>query len=420
MQFKCSCGKMLKIPDAMAGKKGKCPGCAKVFTAPASATAQSADKITFQCYCGSTLAVPASGAGKRIRCPSCKEAVHVPERSAPQPTPEPTPTPEPDIPLASAPAPEPAPAQPAPADVAMPSFDGDLAFEFEDDGPASTPPPPSAPEPEPVAPEPDGGSFGVAEPEPIAAAPEADDDGYGVKADTCPVCSEELEPGSGFCVHCGTNLSTGEQVGQAALHSGGKSGPSLAERIPLKPILIGVGSLVGLGLLWVLYAQVIGPMLNKEKGTEVAVAVKDDGDKVANDGGKADASKTDATKTDGTEATPNEKADIDDVKATTERPKDEWWLSKMVFRPTSVRDKQMKGAVDQSVTYYKTIDNSKLPKSLKVAKAEYDFPDPPKGVVYVYDPATGRVELGKTQTVKDWQSAGKWDKKLDIYFGKNN
>ena len=33
--IECACGKKLKVPDELAGKKLKCPGCAKVLTAAA-------------------------------------------------------------------------------------------------------------------------------------------------------------------------------------------------------------------------------------------------------------------------------------------------------------------------------------------------------------------------------------------------
>jgi hypothetical protein len=37
IELKCKCGKRLKVPVQMAGKKGKCPACATVFTIPAPA-----------------------------------------------------------------------------------------------------------------------------------------------------------------------------------------------------------------------------------------------------------------------------------------------------------------------------------------------------------------------------------------------
>ncbi|MDA8743763.1 hypothetical protein N9N28_03915 [Rubripirellula amarantea] len=40
--IKCQCGKALKIPDSMAGKAVKCPGCATVIKVPAGATAKPA------------------------------------------------------------------------------------------------------------------------------------------------------------------------------------------------------------------------------------------------------------------------------------------------------------------------------------------------------------------------------------------
>ena len=81
MQFKCSCGKILKVPDTMAGKQARCPGCSKVFTVPPAkkppATAATDGKIIVTCACGKRLAAPATAAGKQVRCPACGAAVPV-------------------------------------------------------------------------------------------------------------------------------------------------------------------------------------------------------------------------------------------------------------------------------------------------------------------------------------------------------
>lgn len=34
IEFRCSCGKTLRVPDAHAGKRAKCPACAAVATVP--------------------------------------------------------------------------------------------------------------------------------------------------------------------------------------------------------------------------------------------------------------------------------------------------------------------------------------------------------------------------------------------------
>ncbi|MEW6358193.1 MAG: tetratricopeptide repeat protein [Planctomycetota bacterium] len=34
IRIECSCGKVLNVPDTMAGQKGKCPGCGAVLTVP--------------------------------------------------------------------------------------------------------------------------------------------------------------------------------------------------------------------------------------------------------------------------------------------------------------------------------------------------------------------------------------------------
>ena len=46
--------------------------------------------ITFTCTCGKTLRVPDANAGKRAKCPACNAVVAIP---APQPEPEPEPEP---------------------------------------------------------------------------------------------------------------------------------------------------------------------------------------------------------------------------------------------------------------------------------------------------------------------------------------
>lgn len=44
ISLKCQCGKALKIPDAMAGKAVKCPGCQSVLKVPAGGAAASATR----------------------------------------------------------------------------------------------------------------------------------------------------------------------------------------------------------------------------------------------------------------------------------------------------------------------------------------------------------------------------------------
>lgn len=42
----CSCGKLLKVPVAAAGKKAKCPGCGNIFVVPSSAPSPQASAST--------------------------------------------------------------------------------------------------------------------------------------------------------------------------------------------------------------------------------------------------------------------------------------------------------------------------------------------------------------------------------------
>jgi hypothetical protein len=42
LELQCKCGKKLKVPEEMAGKKGKCPACSTVFVIPAPRAAASA------------------------------------------------------------------------------------------------------------------------------------------------------------------------------------------------------------------------------------------------------------------------------------------------------------------------------------------------------------------------------------------
>ena len=63
--------------------------------------------ITLNCPCGKTLRVPDASAGKRAKCPLCNAVVTVP---APEPPPEPEPEPEPVFEIVEdAPAPVPPP-----------------------------------------------------------------------------------------------------------------------------------------------------------------------------------------------------------------------------------------------------------------------------------------------------------------------
>jgi len=160
MEYRCSCGRVLRVPDGMAGKKGKCPGCGKIFDLPAgpgpqpgskpaqarppaAADSQGAGgKITLKCSCGRSLSVPASAAGKQVKCPACGSAVPVPAASSPAPDEE----------------------------------------EFELEVPAA------------------------------ARVSAGDTSGFGYASAHCPNCGSEIQRGAIFCVECGTHLGSGKRV----------------------------------------------------------------------------------------------------------------------------------------------------------------------------------------------------------------
>ena len=152
MQIKCACGKLLKVPDTLAGKNVKCPACNKVLKIPAespqSTPEAKAENIAIECSCGKRLAAPATAAGKRIRCPSCQAVLDVP----------------------------------------TPSTDAQ----------------PSDPEEEA------GFQLDITPPEPAPTS--SDDSSYGVVGSQCPNCGAPLEFGSQFCVGCGTHLGSGSKV----------------------------------------------------------------------------------------------------------------------------------------------------------------------------------------------------------------
>lgn len=99
------CLQLFRTPEQTAGKKGKCPHCGAVFTitaaasstasapvsAAASATAAApadaaADKIEFPCsQCGRAVRTPASMAGKKGKCPTCGAVFQIPEATPSRP-----------------------------------------------------------------------------------------------------------------------------------------------------------------------------------------------------------------------------------------------------------------------------------------------------------------------------------------------
>jgi phage FluMu protein Com len=177
MQITCSCGKVLSVPENLAGKSARCPACKKILQMPGAAPAgASPPRIMMECSCGKKLAAPASAAGKTVRCPKCNQDLTVPGAAK---------TP-------SAPAIVPMPG-PASHKVTIPTrprtlaptgpLSGDLSFGAE-----------AATLPEDLP----GGQAEKAE--------------YGVGNPKCPNCKAELPYGAQFCVECGTSLATGTKL----------------------------------------------------------------------------------------------------------------------------------------------------------------------------------------------------------------
>ena len=112
IEFNCqSCGRLMRTPDAAAGKKGKCPSCSATMDIPSASAPQAntpaaptsdsssseqgkgtesqgtSDRIEFPCpKCSQPVRTPVSAAGKKGKCPSCGEVVQIPLESpdAPQ------------------------------------------------------------------------------------------------------------------------------------------------------------------------------------------------------------------------------------------------------------------------------------------------------------------------------------------------
>lgn len=82
IEFACTtCSQTVRVGDAAAGKKGKCPHCATILQIPyaaagvasPSAPQTPAAKVSFPCPgCGKSMAAPATMTGKRAKCPQCQ------------------------------------------------------------------------------------------------------------------------------------------------------------------------------------------------------------------------------------------------------------------------------------------------------------------------------------------------------------
>lgn len=79
MQVTCSCGKLLNVPDTLAGRNVRCPACKKVFKAEGEvAPSAPPAKVAFACSCGRKLTAPSTAAGKTVSCPACNKDLVVP------------------------------------------------------------------------------------------------------------------------------------------------------------------------------------------------------------------------------------------------------------------------------------------------------------------------------------------------------
>jgi len=223
MQVTCSCGKVLNVPDKLAGKSARCPACKKILQMPAAPSgAPLPTRIMVTCSCGKKLAAPPSAAGKKVLCPKCSKELTVPGAVKAPSGPAFAPM-SPAASFAAAPA---APRKPGPASTS------NLSFEVE--APAETP----KPEPAPV--EPDDG--------------DAEKSEYGLGNRKCPNCKADLPHSAQFCVECGTALATGTKIRSAATATMKKKGIHL-EPDQIKKIIYGAILLVLVGLVyWWLYA----------------------------------------------------------------------------------------------------------------------------------------------------------------------
>lgn len=107
IKFFCStCGKKIGVPDTMAGKRGKCPGCGAALTVPPSSSQAPAARapsqedtdynvamegggasaptrvITFTCpECWREITVATTGEREKTKCTGCGALVTVPSES---------------------------------------------------------------------------------------------------------------------------------------------------------------------------------------------------------------------------------------------------------------------------------------------------------------------------------------------------
>jgi hypothetical protein len=210
MQVTCGCGKVLNVPETLAGKTARCPACKKVLQMPGAAPAAPVpSRIMVTCSCGKKLAAPVSAAGKKVLCPKCNQEMTVPAPAKLTPS---APVIKPMPPPASYAAAPAEPRKPAPAPTE------DLMFDVE-------PPPPAALKPRDMPEDSPGGVAEKAE--------------YGLGKPKCPNCKADLAHGAQFCVECGTSLATGNKVNSAAKPAAKKKGVQVDGEL-VKKILVGL------------------------------------------------------------------------------------------------------------------------------------------------------------------------------------
>lgn len=213
----CACGKRLKAPDHLAGKRVKCPACGQMIAvkaAPASASpakpVADADKIKITCACGAVLRAPKRLLGTDVKCPKCSKPVRV----------------------------------------------------EEDEEDAFAPPAPAAPPPA-------AGALGADAAPPYEPDEEEADQGF--EKPRCKACKEEMNFGDVICLKCGTNQATGEKI-EAFEGEAEPEDPSHQAGAPPKALIAGVVAAVVVAFAAIAYFQFLRP------GDDEASAIQEQAD----------------------------------------------------------------------------------------------------------------------------------------------
>ena len=77
IEHSCPCGAKFKVKDELAGKKIKCPKCARISSVAAGEI--QAEMIPVRCHCGKSYQAKASMSGKSFKCSACKQSVLIPK-----------------------------------------------------------------------------------------------------------------------------------------------------------------------------------------------------------------------------------------------------------------------------------------------------------------------------------------------------